>query len=153
MPDGTTTTTFEGEFSTSEVKIEINTTPASSTATYAEIADMENAKISIEGNTEEWYSIKDGGWGNALVTAKKFKISLSGKRCVGDTGNDYIASLLTKIGRDCNTDIKITFPNDDTFTGKVAALVTDFGTDNAESVAPLVAELTGRGAPTYTPAT
>ena len=147
------TQTFTGVFSTSEVKVEIDKTPNDSTPTWKEIADMETAKISIETNVETWYSIKDGGWQNALATAKSFKVALSGKRCIGDDGNDYIAGLALKNGRDLNTNIKFTFPDGATFEGGIVCAVTDFNSDGATNVGPLVADCTGRGKPTYTPAT
>ena len=36
------------------------------------------------------------GWGRRLTTGKMFTISLSGKRNIGDSGNDYVAALRGK---------------------------------------------------------
>ncbi|MCQ2484756.1 MAG: hypothetical protein MJ168_05420 [Clostridia bacterium] len=138
---------FVGVFSTSEVKVEIKTD-----ANYAEIADFETAKLSIDTNVETWYSIKDDGWQNALATAKAFSMSMEGKRSIGDPGNDYIAGLAFKNGRDLNTSVKLTFPDNSTFEGNVVCAVNNFGVDSATTVGPLAAALTGRGKPKFTPA-
>lgn len=143
MPDGTNT--FTGVFSTSEVKVKIQT----GTSTFSEIADMEEASLTIETNVETWYSIKDGGWANALATAKSWKMTLNGKRSVGDTGNNYLAGLAFKNGRDLNTKVQLTFPDETVFEGDVVAAVNNFGVASATNVGPLSAEFTGRGKPTY----
>lgn len=64
---------------------------------------MESFSVSIDGNVEEWSPYDARGWNNRLVTGKGLTISVSGKRNVGDPGNDYIESIALKIGRDCNT--------------------------------------------------
>ena len=139
--------TFTGVFSTSEVTVKIKKGNS-----FVEIADMESASLTIEPNVETWYSIKGGGWHNALVTAKAWKLSMSGKRSIGDPGNDHLASLAFANGRACNVELQLEFPDGSTFEGKAAAAVSNFGVDSATSVGPLSAEFTGQGAPTYTPA-
>ena len=53
------------------------------------------------------------GWARNLMTAKSITISMGGKRNYGDPGNDYVAGLAFKVGQDCNSALKITFPNSD----------------------------------------
>lgn len=122
-------------------------------STFAPIADMENAKLSIETGVETWNSITEDGWQRALATAKSYTLSMSGKRNVGDPGNDYIAGLALKNGRDCDSKIKVTFPDGATFTGDVVVSVSDYAGDDATAVNPLAFDLISNGKPTYTPAT
>ena len=116
------------------------------------IADLESAGITLDTNVETWYSITDDGWQNAMATAKAMTMDFSGKRTIGDTGNDYIAGLAFKNGQEVETDFEISFPNGDklTFTGVVA--VTDFLGGDATNVAPLSFTVTCKGKPTYTTA-
>ena len=78
---------------------------------------------------------------------------MSGKRNVGDPGNDYIAGLALKNGRDCDSKIKVTFPDGAVFTGDVVVSVSDYAGDDATAVNPLAFDLISNGKPTYTPAT
>lgn len=139
-----------GEFAVSECKVEVNTSNTS-TASYAEIADLEEMSLTIDNNTETWYSISDDGWQNALLTAKALSGSFSGKRCLGDTGNDFIDGLRYQIGKAAEADFKITFPNDATLTFTAVVGLTDV-LGAATDVAPLSGDLTGKGKPTFTAA-
>lgn len=116
------------------------------------IADLESAGITLDTNVETWYSITDDGWQNAMATAKAMTMDFSGKRTIGDAGNDYIAGLAFKNGQEVETDFEISFPNGDklTFTGVVA--VTDFLGGDATNVAPLSFTVTCKGKPIYTTA-
>ena len=140
---------FSGVFPVYDLDIEICTIGS----TVAPIADMENAKLSIETGVETWNSITEDGWQRALATAKSYTLSMSGKRNVGDPGNDYIAGLALKNGRDCDSKIKVTFPDGATFTGDVVVSVSDYAGDDATAVNPLAFNLISNGKPTYTPAT
>ena len=137
-----------GQFPVSALDIKVNT----GTDTFVTIADLESAGITLDTNVETWYSITDDGWQNAMATAKAMTMDFSGKRTIGDTGNDYIAGLAFKNGQEVETDFEISFPNGDklTFTGVVA--VTDFLGGDATNVAPLSFTVTCKGKPTYTAA-
>ena len=140
---------YSGVFPGYDLDIEICTNGS----TFVPIADMENAKLSIETGVETWNSITEDGWQRALATAKSYTLSMSGKRNVGDPGNDYIAGLALKNGRDCDSKIKVTFPDGATFTGDVVVSVSDYAGDDATAVNPLAFDLISNGKPTYTPAT
>lgn len=84
-----------------------------STAEYTTVKDAESLSISIDGQVEEWNPMDEQGWTRRLVTAKSISISMGGKRNYGDAGNDYVAGLAWKNGQDCNSAMKITFPNGD----------------------------------------
>lgn len=136
-----------GQYAISECVVKVKTADS----TFSPIADLEEFNVSIDNNIETWYSMSDGGWQNALLTAKALSGSFSGKRTLGDAGNDYIDSLRLNIGKAAEADFEIDFPNGDklTFTGVVA--LTDW-LGGATGVAPLSGDITGKGKPTYTAA-
>ncbi|HHY42982.1 MAG TPA: hypothetical protein GX514_09120 [Thermoanaerobacterales bacterium] len=113
------------------------------------IKDMETFSPSVDGNVEEWTPMDTQGWVRRLMTGKGFSISLSGKRHVGDPGNDYVASLAWKSGLDCNTKAAIVFPNGDELRFDCVVNVTQpFGGDST-NVSTLEFELMSDGKPEY----
>lgn len=143
-------TITSGVFPVNALKIEIGISKTTDTWTYKEIADMETANITVDTGVEEWNSIKDGGWRKALATSKALSISMSGKRCLGDEGNDFVASKWNANGQDCYTSCQITLPNDDKLVFDCVIQVTSFLGSDATAVAPLEFELLSNGTPTYT---
>ncbi len=137
-----------GQFAISECEVGVKIDAAE---TYTKIADMEEFNVSVENNTETWYSIADGGWQNALNTAKALSGSFSGKRCLGDAGNDYIDSLRFNIGKAAEADFQVKFPNGSTLEFTAVVALTDI-LGAATDVAPLSGDLTGKGKPKFTPA-
>lgn len=137
-----------GQYAVSECEVGVKT--STSQATYSSIADLEELNISIENNIETWHSIASGGWQNALLTAKALSGSFSGKRCLGDPGNDYIDGLRFKIGKEAEADFQVKFPNGSKLEFTAVVGLTDI-LGSATSVAPLSGDLTGKGKPTFTP--
>lgn len=141
-----------GQYSVSECKVKVKTSDASAqTPVYSEIADIEELSLSIENTTNTWYSINDGGWQNALLTAKALSGSFSGKRTLGDTGNDFLDGLRYKLGKEAEADWEIDFPDGSDLKFTAVTALTDI-LGNATDVAPLSGDLTGKGKPTFTPA-
>ena len=136
-----------GQYAISQCTVAVKT----ASNTYSSIADLEEVNLTIENNVETWYSIAEEGWQNALLTAKALTGSFSGKRTLGDTGNDFIDGLRFEIGKDAEADFKITFPNDATLEFTAVVALTDV-LGAATNVAPLSGDLTGKGKPTFTPA-
>ena len=64
------------------------------------IADMETFSVEFSNGVETWTPMDQEGWQRALMTAKAVTITLSGKRNIGDTGNDYIAGKQFSNGHD-----------------------------------------------------
>ena len=88
-----------------------------------------------------------------LLTAKGVTISITAKRHLGDDGNDFVAGLAWKNGRDAEADFKWTFPNGDVVTFADAVInVTNIGSAESTNVAPLEFEVQSNGKPTYTAA-
>lgn len=136
-----------GNFAVSDCKVSVKVKDA----TFSEIADMEEMSLTIENNIETWYSMKDGGWQNALMTARALSGSFSGKRCLGDAGNDFLDSLRYVNGAEAVADWKIEFPNGASLEFTAVVGITDV-LGAATDVAPLNGDITGKGKPTYTAA-
>jgi hypothetical protein len=125
---------------------------ASTTEDMVEIKDMETFSPSVDGNVEEWTPMDTEGWIRRLMTGKGFAISLSGKRHVGDPGNDYIAGMAWKSGLQCSSKAEIEFPDGDKLAFDcIVNVSTPFGGDST-NVSGLEFELQSDGKPTYTPA-
>lgn len=118
--------------------------------TWATVAEIEEVNVEVENTTETWNSFAEGGWQSALVTGKAAKITLKGKRCVGDAGNDLIAGKLLLTGQDAYISARITHPDGATLTwDKMACAVKNNGAGGkATDVGALEAELTAHGKPT-----
>ena len=84
---------------------------------------------------------------------KSITISVSGKRNVTDTGNDYIATKAFKNGRDAEADFQWTFPDGTkvVFLGAVIN-ITEFGSGDSTNVAPLAFDVMSNGKPIVIPA-
>ena len=128
-----------------EVNVSKNTEPE-----WATVAELEEVNLEVENTTETWNSFAAGGWQSALVTGKAAKISIKGKRCVGDAGNDLIAGKLLANGQDAYISARITHPDGTTLTwDKMACGVKNNGAGGkATDVGALEAELTAHGKPT-----
>lgn len=117
-------------------------------AEYTTVKDAESLAISINGNVEEWKPMDMKGWMRRLMTGKDLSISMGGKRNYGDPGNDYVASLMMKTGQDCNTVMKITFPNLDVIYMPCVINVTSGGGEST-SIGALEWEALSDGKPKY----
>lgn len=120
-------------------------------STYVTIADCETFEVAFDNNVEEWTPFESEGWVRRLMTGKGVTITVSGKRNIGDTGNNYIASLAFENGRDAEVDFKWTFPDgtEVEFTG-APINVTALGSGDSTAVAPLEFEVMSNGKPTVT---
>lgn len=120
------------------------------TATYTVVKDAESLSISIDGSIEEWNPMDMAGWTRRLMTNKSLGISMGGKRNYGDPGNDFVASLAFKNGQDCNTTMKVIFPNGDALYIPGVINVTSMGGEST-AIGALEWELQSDGKPTYVP--
>ena len=147
-------TVASGVYPCYENQFKIDTAAASATeASMKEIADCETFSVSFDNGVEEWTPFNTEGWVRRLMTAKAVTISVTAKRNVGDAGNDAVAGLTFKNGRDVEKDFQWTFPDGSSvlFAGAVIS-VTNNGSGDSTAVAPLEFEIMSNGKPTYTPA-
>lgn len=125
---------------------------AGDAAKMAIIKDMTNFGVSIEGKNEEWYPLDQEGWARNANTGKKMAITLSGKRNYGDPGNDYIASMMTKTGKDCETTFEWTLPDGAKLAGDCVINITTPAGGESVGLDALEFEILVDGKPTFTAA-
>lgn len=144
---------FTGVYPVYNLKFKIGVQGRTSNSeTMKPIAELETFSISIDGKIEEWNAMDQEGWASALMTGKSLSISLKGKRCVGDDGNDYVAGLAWKNGRDCDSKLEIEFPEGAKLEFNCVINVTNLGGGDSVNVAPLEFEAKAHGKPTFKPA-
>lgn len=115
------------------------------------IKDVESLSFSFDNGVEEWYAYDGEGWVSRLPTAKSVTISASGKRCIGDTGNDYVADKAFKNGQDAMGYFGITFPDGTEVSwDKAVYNVTALNAADSTNAAPLEFEVMSNGVPTIT---
>lgn len=115
------------------------------------IADCETFSLSMDNNVEEWTPMTTEGWIRRMQTGKGFSISVSGKRNVGDDGNDYVASKLFSTGQAVETKFEWEFADGTVVSFDCIISVSNAGTGDSTNVAPLEFEVMSDGKPTVTP--
>lgn len=117
----------------------------------APIADCESFSVSFDNGVEEWTPFDTEGWTRRLLTAKSISISVTAKRNVGDAGNDAVADLAWKNGREAERDFAWTFPDGTEVKFNDAVInVTNVGAGDSTAVAPLEFEILSNGMPDIT---
>lgn len=117
------------------------------------IADMESFSVSFDNGVEEWTPFESEGWVRRLMTAKGLTITVTGKRNIGDAGNDKVASFYNKNGRDVECPFEWTFPDGSALKMDQAIInVTNIGAGDSTGVGPLEFEIMSNGKPTFTEA-
>lgn len=109
----------------------------------AAIAELETFEVSIDGNTVEWSPMEMQGWLRRMVT---------GKRCLGDAGNDYVAQSAWTTGDGCASKFEWEFPSGAKLAFDCVLNVTNPGGGESRDVAILEVEVMSDGKPTFTPA-
>lgn len=116
------------------------------------IAELETFEVSIDGNTVEWSPMEMEGWLRRMVTGKALSITLSGKRHIGDPGNDYVADSAWGTGDSCASKFEWEFPSGAKLAFNCVLNVTNPGGGESRDVAGLEFEALSDGKPTYTAA-
>lgn len=123
------------------------------TTTFNSIADMESFSVSFDNGVEEWTPFETEGWVRRLMTAKALTITVTGKRNIGDAGNDQVAAMYNKNGRDAEAPFQWTFPDGSKLEIAEAIInVTNIGAGDSTGVGPLEFEVMSNGKPTFTEA-
>lgn len=122
-------------------------------SSYVDIADLETFEVAFDNGVEEWTPFESEGWVRRLMTAKAVTITVSGKRNIGNAGNDYVSSLTFANGQSAQADFQWTFPDGTVveFANAVINVTSNMGGDST-NVAPLEFEVMSNGKPTVTPA-
>lgn len=81
------------------VKLEIDTTPTSPQPTFAELcAGIENLEEALNETVQQYFFLCGQGMANNFVTALAPAYTLTGRRILGDTAQDFIFSPTVKYG-------------------------------------------------------
>lgn len=116
--------------------------------TAGSIADMESFSVSFDNGVEEWTPFDTEGWVRRLLTSKGVTISVTGKRNIGDAGNDEIAGIAFENGRKSERDVVWNFPDGTKIKFKGAVInVTNIGAGDSTAVAPLEFDIMSNGKP------
>lgn len=143
--------TASGVYPCYENQFQIGT--GSNNATMVSIADCETFAVAFDNGVEEWHPFEHEGWIRRLLTAKGLTITVTAKRNVGDTGNDAVAGMAWKNGRDAEAPFQWTFPDGTVVLLSDAVInVTNVGSGDSTNVAPLEFDVLSNGKPTVTPA-
>ena len=142
---------MEGVFPVHNNVFKVNTAGRTGTDTsLVVIKDMTTFSVSVEGQNEEWFPLDQEGWARQANTGKKMLISLSGKRNYGDPGNDYIAGMMMKTGKDCETAFEWTLPDGGKLAGDCIINLTTPGGGDSTALNSLEFEILLDGKPTFT---
>lgn len=145
-------TARSGVYPCYENQFQIDTAASGSEAAMKDIADCETFDVSFDNGVEEWNPFDTEGWTRRLMTAKSVTISVTAKRNVGDAGNDAVAGLAWKNGRNVEKDFQWTFPDKTVVKFASAVInVTNVGAGDSTAVAPLEFEVQSNGKPAVTP--
>lgn len=149
MPETPSNTAFSGVYPCYENQFKVGAASDSATA----IKDMESFSVSFDNGVEEWTPFDTEGWVRRLMTAKGVTISVSGKRNIGDTGNDFVADKALKNGHNVEAYFAWTFKDGTVISWDAAIInVTNIGAGDSTGVAPLEFDVLSNGKPTITPA-
>lgn len=117
-------------------------------------AELETFSVSMDNGVEEWTPMDTEGWVRRLLTAKSITITLTGKRNIGDKGNDYVFGLAFVTGQGAETKFEWVFPSGAKLILPSAVIsVTTPGGGDSTTVDALEFEVLSNGKPTFTPAT
>lgn len=131
-----------------ENQFQINAAAAGGEASMVNIADCESFGVSFDNGVEEWTPFETEGWVKRLMTAKGVTISVTGKRNVGDAGNDAVAGCALKNGRDVERDFQWTFPDGTVITFPNSVInVKNTGAGDSTAVGPLEFDVMSNGKP------
>lgn len=134
-----------------ENQFQINTAESGSESVMSSIADCETFSVSFDNGVEEWTPFDTEGWVRRLLTGKGVTISVTAKRNVGDAGNDAVAGLTFKNGRDVEKDFQWTFPDGTVIEFPSAVInVKNVGAGDSTAVAPLEFDIMSNGKPNVT---
>lgn len=115
------------------------------------IADCESFGVSFDNSVEEWTPFDTEGWKRRLMTGKGITISVTGKRNVGDTGNDFVSGLAFKNGREVEGYFGWTFPDGTIISWNNAVYnVKNIGSGDSTAVGPLEFDVMSNGKPEVT---
>ncbi|WP_255287486.1 phage tail tube protein [Bacillus sp. AFS075034] len=134
-------------------KFEIDTTPGGQTPTKVRIAKgITSVDPDSNEESEETYYYDGGGAAERDVTGYMLAYAFEGHRFYGDAAQDYIFSLLNKVGPARKTNFYITEPNGDKWEGPATISEIKAPGGDANSKGEIEFSISFDGLPTFTEA-
>ena len=88
--------------------LQIGTTESSGTWTYAKLCKgIESMGFAENEQNQQYFFVCGEGFAHNETTGAAPELTITGRRIVGDTAQDYIAGLQFKLGTDRNSSVKI----------------------------------------------
>ena len=135
----------------------IGTSVSSNTWTYAELKGIDNITEALNEVVGQYFFMEDNGFATNHVTGIAPTITLTGRRIIGDTAQEYIFGKKYNIGADRESSFKLEWQN---ATPKTVTLVCDCTICNVQEWSgastddsAISFEIRFNGAPTVTVAT
>lgn len=131
---------------------EIDVTPEGSARTWARLAKgITGADPSNNEDVAQDKYLDGDGYGSSDVIGAQKTIGFSGHRIVGDTAQDYIASIQHALGDDRKSSYRFTDPFGNKYTKECTIASIEFGGGDAGSKTEISFEIHLNGKPTETP--
>lgn len=106
-------------------KLEIDTTPSASAPTWAALcAGIENVAEALNEVIQQYFFLCGGGFAANYVTGMAPEFTLTGRRIIGDTAQEYIFGKKYSTMKNRDTHLRITRTAEDGTTAIVSANVT-----------------------------
>ena len=131
---------------------EIDITPNAASETWARLGSgLSSADPSNNENIDQTAYLDDDGYGTSTVIGAQKIISFSGHRELGDSAQDYIASIQNTLGSSRNTTFRYTDADGSKMSGPCIIANIDIGGGDAGAKKEISFEVHMNGKPTDTP--
>lgn len=131
----------------------IGTAESQGTWTYAKLCEgIESMEFNENEQNQQYFFLCGNGFAHNEVTGAAPELVVSGRRIVGNTAQDYIASLQYQLGSDRNTSVKIIAEGKQIICDATVGAITTFGGSTLD-VNAFGCTIRFNGEPTVTDAT
>ena len=108
------------------IELEIGVSKTSDTWTYAPLSEgIDNIAESKNETAQQYFFLSDKGFARNHITAMAPSFTVSGKRVLGDTAQDYIISKKYALDSDRVSSLKLTYTDNSSGTDKTYTLTCD----------------------------
>ena len=109
-------------------EVYVGTAESSGTWTYAKLcAGIESMEFNENEQNQQYFFLCGEGFAHNETTGSAPELVISGRRIVGDTAQDYIASKQFALGTDRNTSVKIVAEGKQIICDATIGAITSFG--------------------------
>ena len=116
-----------------------------------QIKGLTSVKPEFSGSVETFYTLESEGWQEAFKTGNALKLTCSGKRKIGDEGQDAVAALVSGTGTDVIAPTTWELPDGTTYTFNGVYDVKNIGGGEGNAMDTIEFDIYCNGKPTKTP--